>query len=229
MAKELPYFRFTAFEWLNDDISLESYELKGLFIDICAYYWFKDCSVTLAMLEKRFKNAKDLIKLLFELGIIKNQEGNEFIKISFLNDQFDILSEQRKRRQLAGSKGGKQKSSNAKAMLKQSSSYKDKYKDNNKDNNKDIDKRKQVFKIQINEILKSERSKYKNFKQDIIDFYEYWTEHGLKDKKMRFEKEKSFGIPRRLDTWFKNKEKFKPKTHIQKDQSDFTKEDKGWN
>ena len=33
MAKELPYFRFTAAEWLNDDISLESYELKGLFIE----------------------------------------------------------------------------------------------------------------------------------------------------------------------------------------------------
>jgi hypothetical protein len=53
MAKELPYFRFTATEWLNGDISLESFELKGLFIDLCSYYWFKDCSVTVAMLEKK--------------------------------------------------------------------------------------------------------------------------------------------------------------------------------
>ena len=40
------------------------------------------------------------------------------------------------------------------------------------------------------------------------DFYSYWTEHGEKDKKMRFEKEKSFGLERRLGTWQKNQLKF---------------------
>ena len=39
MSKELPFFRFTVSEWLNDDISLESYVLKGIFIDVCAFYW----------------------------------------------------------------------------------------------------------------------------------------------------------------------------------------------
>jgi hypothetical protein len=229
MAKELPYFRFTAFEWLNDDISLESYELKGLFIDICAYYWFKDCSLTLAMLNKRFSNAKVLLEQLFDLAIIKAEDTNEYIRIKFLDEQFDILSEKRKKRQDAGRKGGlnkaKNKSSNAKAMLKQKPSYKD----NNKDKD-DIRNRKQVFKTHINNILKTERVKYINNKQDIIEFFEYWTEHGIKDKKMRFEKEKSFGISRRLDTWFKNKEKFNnKKPNLQKDQSDFTKKDTGWN
>ena len=38
MAKELPYFRFTVQDWQNKDISLESYEMKGLFIDICGFY-----------------------------------------------------------------------------------------------------------------------------------------------------------------------------------------------
>lgn len=42
------------------------------------------------------------------------------------------------------------------------------------------------------------------------DFYEYWTEHGERDKKMRFEKEKSFGLSRRLATWKKNNDKFNP-------------------
>lgn len=42
----------------------------------------------------------------------------------------------------------------------------------------------------------------------IRDFYEYWTEHGEKDKKMRFEKQTSFDIKRRLDTWKKNDKKF---------------------
>jgi len=35
------------------------------------------------------------------------------------------------------------------------------------------------------------------------DFFEYWTEHSLNDKKMRFEKQTSFDIGRRLKTWQK--------------------------
>lgn len=132
MAKELPYFRFTVSEWLTDDISLESYELKGLFIDICAFYWFKDCSITLAMLYKKFGN-ENLILELIDLGIIKHESKHDKIKIDFLMTQYDLLSEKRKLRQIAGSKGG-----NAKAMLKQKGSYKDKDKDNK--NNKDKDK-----------------------------------------------------------------------------------------
>ena len=135
MSKELPYFRFTAFEWLNDDISLEDFESKGVFIDVCAYYWFKDCSITRAMLEKRFSNAKTIIESLFKSEIIKTKNGSDFIDIKFLNDQFDELSELRKQRQNAGSKGGKQKASKAKAKLKQNPSYKDKDKDKDKDKN----------------------------------------------------------------------------------------------
>jgi hypothetical protein len=39
-------------------------------------------------------------------------------------------------------------------------------------------------------------------KQMLRDFYEYWIEHGEKDKKLRFEKEKTFGIEQRLRTWY---------------------------
>ena len=138
MSKELPYFRFTAFEWLNDDISLEDYQTKGVFIDVCAYYWFKDCSITKAMLEKRFSTVMPVIELLFESGIIKFRNGDDFIEISFLNKQFDELSELRKQRQSAGSKGGKQRASKAKAKLKQNPSYKDKDKDKDKEKDKNI-------------------------------------------------------------------------------------------
>ena len=133
MSKELPYFRFTASEWLNDDISLEDYSIKGVFADICAYYWFKDCSITQAMLKKRFSNAEGMLKRLFDNGIIKMRNGDDYIEIKFLNEQFDQLSKSRKLRQNAGAKGGKKRSSIAKALLKQSSSYKD----NNKDKDKD--------------------------------------------------------------------------------------------
>jgi hypothetical protein len=36
------------------------------------------------------------------------------------------------------------------------------------------------------------------------EFYLYWTEHGEKDRKMKFEKQKSFGVSQRLRTWNKN-------------------------
>ena len=38
-------------------------------------------------------------------------------------------------------------------------------------------------------------------KDMLNDFYSYWTEHGEKDKKLRFEKEKTFGIQQRLKNW----------------------------
>jgi len=133
MAKELPYFRFTVQEWQNGDISLERFELQGLFISVCGFYWIKDCDCTLAMLQKRFSNATNEIQELIDLDIIKHENRHDKIEIVFLNNQYDLLSEKRKLRQSAGSKGG-----NAKAMLKQKGSYKDKDKD--KDNNKDKDK-----------------------------------------------------------------------------------------
>jgi len=137
MAKELPYFRFTAAEWLNGDISLEATYMKGIFIDICAYYWFKDCSLTKAILKKKYNSDVDGINDLIKLDILKHNKKTDYLKINFLDEQFDVLSEARKRRQDAGSKGGKKKSSNARAKPKQCSSYKDKDKDKDKENNKD--------------------------------------------------------------------------------------------
>jgi len=131
MAKELPYFRFTSQEWQNGLISLESYHLKGLFIDICSYYWVQNCKVKETDLHKKFQCKAD-VKKLRELKIIKLTKKGE-IKILFLDEQLKTLSKARKLKQLAGAKGGKQKSSNAKAQLKQKPSYKDKDKDKEKD------------------------------------------------------------------------------------------------
>jgi hypothetical protein len=70
------------------------------------------------------------------------------------------------------------------------------------DNVNDILKRKQDFRLSIGSFIKANPNKYT--KQLFIDFEEYWTEHGAKDKKMRFEKEKTFGLSRRLSSWSKN-------------------------
>lgn len=47
--------------------------------------------------------------------------------------------------------------------------------------------------------------------ESIIDFLEYWTEHSLNGKKMRFEKEKVFDVKRRWSTWKKNNQKWNKK------------------
>lgn len=192
MAKELPYFRFTASEWLNDDISLESYEIKGLFADVCSYYWMQDCNVTLDKLTKRFSNATILLQQLIKSNIIKHEIRHDKVNIEFLIKQYDLLSEKRKGRQVAGSKGG-----NAKAKLKQKHSYKDKDKD--KDNNKiDIDKRKLEFSETIKPFILK-------FGRDMcLSFYHYWVEPNKNKTKLRFEMQVTWDVERRLNTWNKN-------------------------
>jgi len=134
MAKEMPYFRWTVSEWLNGDISMESKSMKGVFADICSYYWFKDCTMTKQLLSKRFPNDSAEIEMLIESNIIK-QDGDKLL-INFLDEQHQELLEISKKRALAGKKGGlaslSKRQANAKQMVKQTSSYKEKenYKDN---------------------------------------------------------------------------------------------------
>ena len=102
MAKDLPYFKFFCSEWNDGDITLESYEAQGLFINICSYYWSNECNITFKKLLKRFRNCEETINELKEAELIKiDTEGNVFI--NFLNEQKDEREESRK----AKVKGGK--------------------------------------------------------------------------------------------------------------------------
>lgn len=78
--------------------------------------------------------------------------------------------------------------------------------------NNNIEYRKAEFKNSLHTLFSNEN--------DLNDFYLYWTEHGINDKKMRFEKEKSFGLQRRVATWMRNKEKFN--TNNQKNGKELT-------
>lgn len=196
MANELPYFRFTVQAWQNGKISLESFHLKGLFIDICGFYWIQDCDLTLAMLQKKYSNAINDINELISLDIIKHENRHDKVEIEFLNLQYDLLSEKRKLRQLAGSKGG-----NAKAKLKQKCSYKDNNKDNNKDKD-NIDSRKLKFASTLEPYLSTYGKDFLN------DFYKYWTEPNKSNTKFRQELEKTWDLDRRLNTWSINDRKF---------------------
>ena len=75
----------------------------------------------------------------------------------------------------------------------------DKDKDKDKDKVKDIITRKQKFEKYV---IENFSDKFQN--EMLNEFNSYWTEYGINDKKMRWEKQTSFGVGRRLGTWSKN-------------------------
>jgi hypothetical protein len=82
---------------------------------------------------------------------------------------------------------------------------------------KNIEERKKIFAHSLNPFLETYG------KEMLNEFYAYWTEHGPNDKKMRFEKEKSFGLSRRLATWQKKQIQYNEKTNNRGFESDKTK------
>ena len=67
---------------------------------------------------------------------------------------------------------------------------------------KSIDDRKAVFKKTLHPFLAEYGKGFLN------DFFSYWTEKNPRGLKMRFEKEKTFDVARRLGTWKANNEKW---------------------
>jgi len=100
MAKDLPYFKFFCSEWSDGDITLETYETQGLFINICAYYWSNECVLELSKLKKRFRNDAELVDLLIENNLIKVNDG--YVVINFLNEQKFERNEQSKVKSIGG-------------------------------------------------------------------------------------------------------------------------------
>ena len=195
MSKELPFFKFNATEWITGNISYESFELQGAFISVCAEYWNRNNQMSVDEAKLRLRNA-EIIDLLIAKGYLKTKKNN--LVIRFLDIEKEEISAKRLKLSESGRKGGLSK---AKASLKQGSSIIDK--DKEEDN---ILVRKQKFADKLKSFLDE-------FDKVILrEFYEYWTEHGDKDKKMRFEKETSFNIKSRLERWRKNQlERNKPK------------------
>jgi len=134
MAKELPYYRVTCQEWQNGKISTMSDSCKGVFADICPYYWVKDCDVTFEMLSEKFKTKSKTIQKLIKSKVIKVQNG--VVSISFLNEQLSELNKNKKFFSDMGKKGQKAKKSKAplEPGLFDAESYKEKDKDKEKDN-----------------------------------------------------------------------------------------------
>ena len=84
MAKELPYFQFEPAEYLTKDISFCSLAAQGLFVNLCSYYWQRNCNLTKDQFLRRLNHADILDELITE-GVIKLNGSN--ITIDFLDKQ----------------------------------------------------------------------------------------------------------------------------------------------
>jgi hypothetical protein len=82
MAKNFPYFKFVATEWLTGDIVYEDFHIQGLFINVCALYWQRDGKLSLEDINKRYKT--EIIDNLIDRFFTVN---DGFISIKFLDEQ----------------------------------------------------------------------------------------------------------------------------------------------
>ena len=105
MAKSLPYFKFIVSEWSDGDITLESFEVQGLFINICAYYWSNEGNISLEKTKKKFKCDDENYNILVESEIIKVIDGK--IKISFMDEQLNDRDSKALINKENGKKGGR--------------------------------------------------------------------------------------------------------------------------
>jgi hypothetical protein len=106
MAKELPYFQFEPAEYLTKDVSFCSLAAQGLFINLCAYYWQRECSLTKEQILRRLNYPKELNELITE-GVI-DLEGENII-IKFLDVQYDNATTKSRINSENGAKGGRSK------------------------------------------------------------------------------------------------------------------------
>jgi|LakMenEpi03Aug12_release.lakeMendotaPanAssembly.Ray.scaffolds.fasta_scaffold396584_2 hypothetical protein len=118
-------------------------------------------------------------------------------KNQFVRD-FEKYENTCERNKTNGSKGGRPKKPKETEKTQMVLEEPKKADNNNKNDNKNdsIEERKLKFANSLSAFLET-------YGRDLLnDFYFYWTEHGTNDKKLRFEKEKTFGIEQRLRTWF---------------------------
>lgn len=106
MAKTL-WYKFNATNWLAGDISLEDFDLQGIFVNVCAVYWNKNGDITLQELRHRYRNNLDLFNQLIDKFVKINEDNT--ISIEFLDKQLNDLGILSKINSRNGKLGGRPK------------------------------------------------------------------------------------------------------------------------
>lgn len=115
MAKELPYFKFYCSEWSDGDVTLEDLQTQGLFINICAWYWSRECKISTANLDKKFSNNSQELNNIYAANLIKTKSG--YAVISFLDEQMKDRKKLAKRNRQNGLRGGRPKTQSVNSGL----------------------------------------------------------------------------------------------------------------
>lgn len=102
MSKELPYFKFNVSEWILGRISDQSDKVQGAFIIAICHYWHKNCDYSVTDFTRKI--GKNRFKLLKDLKFIEIE--NDKVLISFLDEQFNELSDIHSKRVKSGQAGG---------------------------------------------------------------------------------------------------------------------------
>jgi hypothetical protein len=82
--KGSPWFKFKVNDWITGDIQFVSPTLKGVFIDICAFYWSKECSLSYDKCIEKF--TRKTVDKLVKSEVLKHDRENVFI--DFLDEQW---------------------------------------------------------------------------------------------------------------------------------------------
>lgn len=106
MAKNFPYFKFIASEWMTGDIVFESLSVQGLFINICALYWQRNGLLSIDDINKRYKNPDELNELTDRFFSV----NDGLISVKFLDEQLIEANHISKVNSENGAKGGRPKS-----------------------------------------------------------------------------------------------------------------------
>jgi hypothetical protein len=199
MAKQkessLHWFKFKVLRWNTGDIQDVSYHLKGVFSDLMAYYWSRQCDVKKAQACKKFKDGN--INNLCEAGVVKI-EGERLV-IEFLDNQWiEVQATALENKEKANKRWSKEPcSGNATALPLQSHSNANKKREDKEEirteeNESERRDPSQAFFRISDQIFLMKPSEY--FVSNFPGFYEQWL--------MKLDREKKIapGVLDRMDT-----------------------------
>ncbi len=122
---KLPWFRFDPAKHLAGNIQYCSLSAQGLYGNIKAFYWQRECEMSKADLYRKYKEHHPLLDELIREAVIKIED--DMVLIEFLMDDWDELYVAKKHSSDSGKKGQKvlkAKRAAAKALTPQQGSLK---------------------------------------------------------------------------------------------------------
>lgn len=201
--KAYHYFEFTPSDWFTGNIMYLDWESKGMFIELCAHYWNKECEMSYKDAKVRCPNIDKLI----DADIIKVEK--DFIHIDFLDEHKEKCLNTSKSKSYAGKLGAEkrwQSIAGAKHVLKSAIAENGIIEDNIKEDKIIQDNRENNARelYPLSQVIESfERH---DMKHEAENFYNYYMANGWKVGKVEMA-----SLEHAVIKWIKNADKFENK------------------